>query len=91
MAREVLRRAGCDPSSLVVGPVRGAHPGATAAIGRVVDTNLETRVKNLFVSDASVLPEALGRPVVLTLIGLAKRLAAHLLGRRSPPASQPPS
>ncbi|MFC1611061.1 GMC oxidoreductase, partial [Myxococcota bacterium] len=79
IAREVLVEAGCKPQTIVVGPVRGAHPGATARIGRVVDRNLETRINNLFVADASVLPEAMGTPVVLTVIALAKRLADHLL------------
>lgn len=78
MSREILIRAGCDPRSIMVGPVRGAHPGATARIGLVVDENLQTKVKNLYVSDASVLPEALDRPVVLTAISLSKRLADHL-------------
>jgi choline dehydrogenase-like flavoprotein len=62
-----------------MGPVHGAHPGATARIGEVVDQDLETRIRNLYVSDASVLPEALDRPVVLSLICLAKRLSDHLL------------
>ena len=79
MSREILIKAGCDPSTIMVGPVRGAHPGATARIGEVVDENLETRIRNLYVSDASVLPEALDRPVVLSLICLAKRLSDHLL------------
>ena len=79
ISREVLIRAGCDPNSIIVGPVRGAHPGATARIGHVVDDNLQTRVTNLFVSDASVFPEALDRPVVLTLVSMAKRLSKHLL------------
>ena len=81
LSREVLIRAGCDPRSIMVGPVRGAHPGATARIGDVVNENLETRVKNLYVSDASVLPEALDRPLVLTVISLGRRLADHMLAR----------
>ncbi|MFH1540173.1 MAG: GMC family oxidoreductase [bacterium] len=79
MSREILIKAGCDPRSVIVGPVRGAHPGATARIGKVVDRNLETRFKNLYVSDASALPEAIDRPMVLTIISLAKRLSDHLL------------
>ena len=79
ISRKILIKAGCDPRTIIVGPVRGAHPGATARIGLVVNENLETRVKNLYVSDASVVPEALDRPTVLTLISLAKRLADHLL------------
>lgn len=82
IAREILIKAGARPESIIVGPVRGAHPGATARIGDVVDTNLETKIKNLFVSDASVIPDALDRPVVLTLISLAKRLSDYLLKSR---------
>lgn len=87
MAREILIKAGCDPTSIMVGPVRGAHPGATARIGDVVDENLETRIKNLFVADASVIPEALDRPVVLTVISLAKRLSEHLIAARAAKAA----
>jgi choline dehydrogenase-like flavoprotein len=80
ISRRILLRAGCDPTTIMVGPVRGAHPGATARVGLVVDENLQTRIKNLYVSDASVIPEALDRPVVLTIISLAKRLSERLLG-----------
>jgi len=83
IARRILIRAGCDPRSIIVGPVRGAHPGATARIGTIVDQNLETEIKNLFVADASVIPEALDRPVVLTVISLSKRLSDHLLGKEA--------
>ncbi|MFC1474452.1 GMC family oxidoreductase N-terminal domain-containing protein [bacterium] len=79
ISRDILIKAGCDPRSIMVGPVRGAHPGATARVGKIVNENLETEVKNLFVSDASVLPEALDQPVVLTVVSLAKRLSDHLL------------
>ncbi len=48
----------------------------------VVDENLETcRCQNLYICDASVVPEALDRPVVLMMIGLGRRLAGHLLGK----------
>jgi choline dehydrogenase-like flavoprotein len=45
----------------------------------MLDENLQTEVKNLYVCDASTFPEALDRPTVLTIIGLAKRLSDHLL------------
>jgi choline dehydrogenase-like flavoprotein len=41
--------------------------------------DLETEVRNLYACDASVFPEALDRPTVLTIIGLARRLSDHLL------------
>ncbi len=78
ISREILIQAGADPSSIIVSVPQGAHPGGTAAIGRVVDENLETEIKNLFVCDASVLPKAPGMPPILTIVALAKRLAKHL-------------
>jgi choline dehydrogenase-like flavoprotein len=72
---EVLVEAGVDPSSIVSTPIRGAHPGGTAAIGKVVDNNLETKIKGLFIADTSVIPQAPGRPPILTVTALAKRLA----------------
>lgn len=78
LAGSILTAAGVDPTSLVSTPARGAHPGGTAAIGRVVDLNLETEIENLFVADASVLPRAPGAPPVLTILALAKRLGKYL-------------
>jgi choline dehydrogenase-like flavoprotein len=78
-ARRVLREAGCRPDSLFTTPLRGTHPSATARIGDVVDSDLATAVPGLHVCDASVFPEALARPTVLTIIALAERLGRHLL------------
>lgn len=82
LAGSILTAAGVDPTSLVSTPARGAHPGGTAAIGRVVDLNLETEIENLFVADASVLPHAPGAPPVLTILALAKRLGRYLSTER---------
>ncbi len=81
LAREILVRAGADPHSIQVSAVQGAHPGGTAAIGVVVDRDLQTEVANLFVCDAGVLPVAPGMPPMLTIMALAKRLGAQLAGR----------
>jgi choline dehydrogenase-like flavoprotein len=82
-AREVSERilveAGADPESTFMTPLRGTHPSGTVRVGAMLDENLETEIKGLYVCDASVFPEALGRPTVLTIIGLGKRLARHLL------------
>jgi len=79
VAGKLLLGAGCAASSVFTTPLRGTHPCATVRIGELLNTDLETSVRHLFVCDASVFPEALGRPTVLTIIALARRLARHLV------------
>lgn len=74
----ILQKAGVDPKTIGSTVYRGAHPGGTAAIGKVVDSNLETEIPNLYVCDASVLPIAPGKPPILTILALSKRLADYL-------------
>ncbi len=75
-AKEILVKAGAV--SPVVSSVQGAHPGGTAAIGVVVDKNLQTKIDGLFVADASVLPATPGLPPILTIVALAKHLGKAL-------------
>jgi choline dehydrogenase-like flavoprotein len=78
-ATRILTAAGCRSDSIFTTPLRGTHPSATVRIGTSVDADLQTRIPGLYVCDASVFPEALARPTVLTIIALARRLAARLL------------
>lgn len=78
VAKEILIKAGADEKSVIFSKPQAPHPGGTAAIGSVVDNHLQTEVDNLFVCDASVLPTAPGLPLILTIVGLAKRLAKTL-------------
>lgn len=78
-AVEILTEIGVDPSSIVATPIRGAHPGGTAAMGTVVDRSLETEINGLFIADASVIPQAPGRPPILTITSLAKKLAKNMI------------
>jgi len=78
ISKEILIKAGVDKKSIIVSKVQGAHPGGTAAIGTIVDKDLQTRVDNLFVCDGSVLPTSPGMPPILTIVALAKRLAKTL-------------
>jgi choline dehydrogenase-like flavoprotein len=79
LVKEILIKSGADPRSIfTIKQVRGPHPGGTAAIGEVVNNNLETEIKDLFVCDNSVLPKAPGLPPILTIIALSKWLAERL-------------
>jgi choline dehydrogenase-like flavoprotein len=83
VCRRILVRAGAEPSSIFRTPLRGTHPSGTVRIGTHVDRDLATPVRGLYVCDASVFPEALDRPTVLTIVALAKRLARHLAPGRA--------
>jgi len=74
ISKKILLQAGCDAKSIVSTPPRMAHPGGTAGIGKVVDKNLETKIENLYVCDASVFPEPCGIPPVLSILSFGKRL-----------------
>jgi len=83
VARKILLRAGCDPETLFTSPLRGTHPSGTVRIDTMISRDLETAVSGLYVCDASVFPQALARPTVLTIISLAKRLADKLISEQS--------
>lgn len=78
----ILEKAGVDPTTIGSTVYRGAHPGGTAPIGKIVDSNLETDIDNLFVCDASVLPISPGKPPILTILALAKRLADYIINNK---------
>ena len=79
VAGSILIESGVDPNTIISTNLRGAHPGGTAAIGEIVDENLQTEIAGLFVSDASVLPIAPGAPPILTILALSKRLSKYLI------------
>jgi choline dehydrogenase-like flavoprotein len=78
VATEILVAAGAKPDSIIVTKPQGAHPGGTAAIGTVVDADLQTAIEGLFVADGSVLPKSPGMPPMVTIGALALRLGRAL-------------
>lgn len=80
MSKAILLKAGASHGSITTTKPRGAHPGGTCGIGRVVDGDLRVfGYDNLFVADAGVLPAAMGKPPILTIMALGKRLGKSLL------------
>ncbi len=75
LAENIFKEAGFDSKkfSFFQRYYRGAHPGGTASIGKVVDKNLKVLgCSNLYVCDASVLPFSPGLPPILIICSLAK-------------------
>ena len=79
VAKAILARAGAEEEAIFATHVNGAHPAGTAAIGRVVSKSLETRIKGLYVCDASLLPKAPGLPTIEVIMALSKYLSKLLL------------
>jgi choline dehydrogenase-like flavoprotein len=79
IAKDILINCGVSPKSIIVTKPKGAHPGGTAGIDRIVNKRLETEIKNLYVCDASVLPFAPGLPPMFSLIALAKWFSKKIL------------
>jgi choline dehydrogenase-like flavoprotein len=76
MARAILKSAGAR--SIFTSHHFAAHPGGSIRIGTGVDSTLQTSTPKLHVCDASVIPEAWGRPPTLTLLCLGTRLGEQL-------------
>ncbi|MGB4642342.1 MAG: GMC family oxidoreductase [Methanothermobacter tenebrarum] len=79
IAGSILSNIGVETATILSTHPRGAHPGGTAPIGEVVDENFETKIRGLYIADASVLPKAPGAPPILTIMALALKLARHIL------------
>jgi choline dehydrogenase-like flavoprotein len=76
MAREVL--AACGARHVFKSWHFAAHPGGSVRIGHGVDQRLQTSTPQLYVCDASVIPQAWGLPPTLTLLCLGQRLGQQL-------------
>jgi len=81
IASAILVKAGVDIKSISSTHVRGAHLVASAPIGDIVDSNLETEIDNLYVGDGCVLPESPGLPPIYTILALSRRLGQYLAER----------
>ncbi|WP_432474245.1 GMC family oxidoreductase N-terminal domain-containing protein [Amphritea sp. HPY] len=77
IAKNILRNA--NAKSIFKSHHFAAHPGGSAKIGEVVDSDLQTNIPGLFVCDASVIPEPWGLPPTYTLLCLGKRLAKTIV------------
>ena len=73
---EILARVGAPPATHVLGTVNAGHPGGAMPVRTGPSPFHDPRLpSNVWIADASLLPAALGRPAILTIMAMAKRVA----------------
>lgn len=72
MPRRSLLRAGVRREDLVTTTAFAAHQLSSVRIGELPGAD-----PGLYCMDASVIPEAWGKPPMVTIVAMAKRLARH--------------
>jgi len=76
LCQDILSRVGIPKEQTFLGTINAGHPG-----GMLPLTERESRSfhhsalpENVYVADASLFPRSLGKPPILTIIAMAKRV-----------------
>ena len=74
---EILLRMGVRREEIFLGTLNSGHPGGMLPLTAAEADTLHSPLlpDNLYVADASLLPESLGLPPILTIMALARRIA----------------
>lgn len=79
--REILLKMGIHQEDIILGTLNSGHPGGMLPLSANDAETLHnpSLPDNLYVADASLLPESLGLPPMLTIMALSKRIAKIIL------------
>ncbi|MBN1550034.1 choline dehydrogenase, partial [bacterium] len=76
LCREILGKLGIKQEDLFLGTLNAGHPGGMLPLTENEAETLHHSAlpENLYVADATLIPESLGNPPTLTIVALAKRV-----------------
>ncbi len=76
LCTEIFRKLGRKSDQIFLGSVNAGHPGGMFPLTEKERLTLHSSSlpANLYLSDASLLPQALGNPAILTVAALARRI-----------------
>lgn len=79
--KEILLRMGVHDEDIILGTLNSGHPGGMFPLSAAEATTLHhtSLPNNLYVADASLLPQSLGLPPMLTIMALAKRISKLII------------
>ena len=77
ISKEILLHFGAKEQDIFLGTLYGGHPGGALPLtAREAESFHHDRLpENLYVADATLIPEALGNPPILTIVAIAKRIS----------------
>jgi hypothetical protein len=77
ICREILGRYGIKKEDIFLGTINAGHPGGMLPLTRQeAETFHNPKLpENLYVADATLFPEALGNPPILTIMAMARRVS----------------
>ncbi len=78
LCKRIFASMGVAEESIFLGILNAGHPGGTLPLTRQsAESFHDCRLPpNLYVADASLLPDALGNPPILTIVAMAKRISS---------------
>ena len=78
--REILMQLGAKQQDIFLGTLNAGHPGGMLPLTSSEAETLHSPLlpDNLYVCDATILPQSLGLPPMLTIMALAKRIAKNI-------------
>lgn len=76
--RQILMEMGAKENDIFLGTLNAGHPGGMLPLTQAEAETLHSPLlpDNLYVCDATILPQALGLPPMLTIMALTKRIAS---------------
>lgn len=74
---DILAALGVDKSKTFLGTLNAGHPGGMLPLtrGDAATMRPKSLPENLYLADATLFPESLGNPPILTIMALAKKIA----------------
>ena len=83
ICKEILERYGIKKDDIFLGTINAGHPGGMLPLTRQeAETFHNPKLpENLFVADATLFPESLGNPPILTIMAMAKRVGKIIMER----------
>lgn len=76
LCRKLLDRLGIPEDKTFLGTINAGHPGGMVPLTEQESASFHPGIlpENVYVADASLFPDSLGKPPILTIIAMAKRV-----------------